>query len=177
MIKQKANSQINIILDRQSYSDNQDFDKLREQIINYDLLIVICTPDFKKIILDSNSKKNKEREVLKEYEIIKQRYDENPSSVFPIIFEGDKDTSLFDIFKNKNARIYKDFHISHNKHGKLYIPNQYKTEYNVFIGKIINTAIYNKMDKSEEYEDSRIALDKLFKLTDNTKIPDTCLVV
>ncbi len=177
MIKQKANSQINIILDRRSYSDNQDFDKLRKQIINYDLLIVICTPDFKKIIHDPNSKKNKNREVLKEYKIIKQRYNENPSSVFPIIFEGDKDTSLFDIFKNKNARIYKSFQISRNKHGKLYLPNPYKMDYNVFIGKIINTAIYNKMDKSEEYEDSRVALDKLFKLTDNTKIPDICLVV
>lgn len=176
-IKQKANSQINIILDRRSYSDNQDFNKLREQIVNYDLLIVMCTPDFKNIIFDSNSRKNKDREVLKEYEIIKQRYEENPSSVFPIIFEGDKDTSLFDIFKNKNARIYKNFQISRNKHGKLYTPNQYKTDYNIFIGKIINTAIYNKMDKSEEYEDSRIALDKLFKLTDNTKIPDACLVV
>lgn len=177
MIIEKSDSQVEVILDRHSYSDNQDFDELRERIKKYDLVIVICTSDFKSIILDPNSNKNKDREVLKEYNIIKQRYEDCPSSVFPIIFEEDKEKSLLDIFKNKNVRIYKEFEIQKNKKRKLCIPNNHKKEYNVFIGKIINTAIYNKMDKSEEYENSRTALDKLFSLTDNTKIPDSCLVV
>lgn len=177
MIINKANSQIQVILDRHSYADNQDFNKLRERIKKYDLVIVICTPDFKEIVLDPNSNKNKDREVLKEYRIVEQRYHDNPSSVFPIIFEGDKEKSLLDIFKNVNSRVYKNFEISTNNRGKLYVPNNHRREFNVFIGEIINTAIHNKMDKSEEYENSRIALDKLFNLTDNTKIPDSCLVV
>ncbi len=172
----ESNNQLEVILDRHSYADNQDFNELRKRIKTYDLIIVICTPDFKKITQDPDSNKNKDREVLKEYHIVKQIYDENPSSVFPVIFEEDKEKSLLDIFKNKNARIYKVFEISKNNNGKLYIPNQRKKDYKVFIGKIINTAIYNKLDKSEEYENSKIALDKLFSLTDNVKIPDSCLV-
>lgn len=70
----KSRDRIEVILDRHTYEDNEDFNELRARIWSYDLVIVFCTPDFKEILLDPNANSNKNREVLKEYEIIIERY-------------------------------------------------------------------------------------------------------
>ena len=171
-----SQDQVEVILDRHDYKDNADFDELRERIRRYDLVVVFCTPDFKQIIDDKYAIKNKGREVLKEYEIIEERYENNPSSVFPVIFEDNKENSLINLFQNRNARTFKDFSISCNKKGQCSCPNTTRTEFNLFLGRIIHTAIYNLKTKSEIYETTRIAMDKLFWLTDTTNLPDSCLV-
>lgn len=176
-IMQKTESQIEVILDRHDYQDNQDFEELRERIKIYDLVLVFCTPDFKKIVQDKDAITNKDREVLKEYRIIEERFNDNPSSVFPIILEGTKENSLLDLFRNKNARIFDDFRIRNNKMGRLIVPDNQKIKYGLFIGRIINTAIYNRDNKSVEYRNSRDALDKLFRLTSITQIPNSCLII
>ncbi len=177
-IVKNAQFQIDVILDRHTYEDNEDFDKLRERIREYDLIVVFCTPDFKKIINDPDSNKNKDREVVKEFRIIEERYKIEPSSVFPVIFEGNKEKSLFDVFKERNARVFKDFAIVKDRHGRYFVSasKDKKKEFRLFIGKIFNTAIYNTKNKSEEYESTREAMDKLFSLTDTIRIPDSCLV-
>ena len=172
----KSQSQIEVILDRHTYEDNADFEKLREKINKYDLVVVFCTSDFKKIIEDRNANKNKEREVIKEYDIIENRYKDNPSSVFPVIFEGTKEKSLLDIFKNINARLFNRFNITRSKRGNFCVPSRIKIEFEQFVGRIISTAIYNQKNKSEEYGNTREAMDKLFRLTNTTSLPDTCLI-
>ena len=175
-VMKKTGNQIKVILDKHDYQDNQDFEELREKIRTYDLVLVFCTPDFKSIVQDKDAITNKKREVLKEYLIIEERFKDNPSSVFPIILEGTKEDALLDLFKNKNARFFEDFRIRKNKSGKLVVPENYKIQFGLFIGRIINTAIYNRDNKSVEYKNSREALDKLFTLTSITQIPDTCLI-
>ena len=176
VIEKKGQSQVEVVLDRYSYEDNADFSMLRERIKKYDLVVVFCTPDLKKIISDMGANHNKNREVLKEYQIIKERYRKEPSSLFPVIFEGEKEESLLDIFRERNARVYKRFGITKNKKGHYYIPRWQKQEFRIFVEKIICAAIYNMKNRSEEYESAREAMDNLFYLTDITDIPKSCLV-
>lgn len=175
-IENRSNNRIKVILDRHSYQDNEDFNILRERIRSYDLVVVFCTPDFKRIILNPNANRNRDREVLKEYNVIKERNEEDSNAVFPLIFEGDKDSSLPDLFKNRNARTFETFNVSLNEKKKLFVPKGRLKLFNTFVGKIINTTLHNNEDKSEEYQTSQEALDKLFGLTDNVAIPYRCLV-
>lgn len=175
-IEEKSCDRVEVILDKHNYEDNADFNELRERIKSYDLVVVFFTPDFKEIIDDNLSNKNKNREVLKEYNIIVERYKEDKNSVFPVILEGTKESSLPDLFGNKNARLFESFKIFKNEKKKYIVPNAQKKEFKLFIGKIINTSIHNGEDRSEEYKTSVEALDKLFGLTDNVAIPHSCLV-
>lgn len=176
-IVSKSRDQVEVILDRKSYSDNADFDELRDRIRKYDLVVILCTPDFKDIILDPDANKNKDREVLKEYKIIKERYDEDTNSVFPVILEGTKDSSLFEIFDNRNVRLFEFFNISYNQREKTsYVPKDRVKDFNTFLGRIIQTAHHNFECRSTEYKTTQEALDKLFGLTDTTELPDSCLV-
>ena len=176
-IIEKSNERVDVILDRHSYEDNEDFDILRERIRSYDLIVLFGTPDFKKIILDSDANLNKNRGVLKEWKIIKDRYQKDKNSVFPVILSGDKESSLLEEFSNRNARRIESFNISYNKKSKCFIvPDGKLPEYNVFISKIINTTVHNSYNRSEEYLTTQEALDNLFGLTDNAKIPNSCLV-
>lgn len=173
----KSRDRIEVVLDRHTYEDNEDFNELRERIWSYDLVVVFCTPDFKEILLDSNANMNKNREVLKEYRIIIERYQKDANSVFPVILEGTKKTALFDIFSNRNARQFELFNFSYDKKkGGYFIPQGRLQDYSVFVGKLINTTLHNFENKSEEYKTTQEALDKLFGLTDNVKIPNSCLV-
>lgn len=176
-IEERSGKRIEVILDKHSYKDNADFDKLRERIRSYDLIILACTPDLKRIILDPDSTQNKDREVLKEYSIVKERYDEDENSVFLVIFEGTKEKSLPGLFHNRFARRFEEFQLSKGRTGKFFIQNTSKQKFNIFVGSIINTAYHNYEDKSPEYNSTHDALNKLFGLTDNTSIPDSCLVI
>ena len=177
-IEKRSNNHIDVVLDKHTYEDNADFDILRERIRSYDLVVVFCTPDFKDIISDPDSIKNKSREVLKEYRIIEEIYLADGNAVFPVILEGRKESSLLDIFSNRNARWFEEFKLSRNERTKkLFIPNGKMNLFNTFVGKIINTTIHNNENKSEEYKNSLEALDNLFGLTDNTIIPRSCLVI
>lgn len=176
-ILNRSNNRIDVILDKHNYIDNQNFDILRKKINTYDCILFICTPDLKEIINDPNANKNKDREVLKEYYIVKEMYENQPSTVFPIIFEGSKEKSLVEIFNSINAREYGNFKISLDDKDKLYVPSCYANEYNQFLDNIIQTTLYNNSNKTEEYESSREALDKLFILTSNTRFPNSCLVI
>lgn len=175
-IEERSNYRIKVILDRHSYQDNEDFNTLRKRIWSYDLIVVLCTPDFKMITLNTTDNNNKDREVLKEYEIIEARYSQDGNSVFPVIFEGDKNDSLPDLFINRNARIFDTFNVSLNEKNKFFVPDGRVKSFNVFVGKIVNTCLHNNENKSEEYLTSQEALDKLFGLTDNVAIPNRCLV-
>ena len=176
-VLEKSNDRVDVVLDRHTYEDNEDFDVLRERIRAYDLVIVFCTPDFKEIILDPNANRNKDREVLKEWRIVKERYENDANTVFPVVLEGNKETSLPDIFSNRNARLFETFNMMYNKkNGKYIIPAGKEPEYNVFINKIIHTTIHNHENRSEEYKTTQEAMDKLFGLTDNAIIPNSCLV-
>ena len=175
-IEERSNNRIKVILDRHTYKDNEDFNILRDRIRSYDLIVVFFTPDFKKIILDPDANKNKDREVLKEYGIIEERNAEDGNSVFPVIFEGDKKASLLDLFKNRNVRTFESFNLSLNEKKRFFVPKGRLKLFNAFVGKIINTTLHNNEDKSEEYQTSQEALDKLFGLTDNAAIPYSCLV-
>lgn len=176
-IIEKSNERVNVILDRHSYEDNEDFNILRERIRSYDLIVLFGTPDFKKIILDPDANSNKDREVLKEWKIIKERYQKDNNSVFPVILNGDKESSLLEEFSNRNARRIESFNISYNKKYKsLIVPDGKLLEYNIFISKIINTTVHNSYNRSEEYRTTQEALDNLFGLTDKAEIPNSCLV-
>ena len=175
-ILKKSNSRIQVILDKHSYEDNQDFNELRERIRVYDLVLVFCTPDMKQIVKDPDANKNKDREVLKELKIIEERFNDDPSSVYPVIFENDKKKSLLDFFEGRKSSEFKEFNVYKNKKQKYSVPDKKKEEFNIFVGKIINTALYNRRNRSAEYASTREALNKLFTLTDTTEIPYSCLV-
>ena len=176
-IKEKAGNRVEVILDKHTYEDNADFDVLREKIWQYDLIVVFFTPDYKEIVVDRKAKKNKDREVLKEYDIILERYLKEYNSAFPVIFEGDKESSLPKEFVNRNARIYDSFRITKTDKKRYRVPDVSQTEYNKFLNKIVQTAIHNCADKSEEYKTAEDALEKLFGLTNNVLIPQSCLVI
>lgn len=176
-IEEKSGDRIEVVLDKHTYEDNADFDKLRERIRSYDLIVVFFTPDFLDIIIDRKAIKNKDREVLKEYDIIMECYKEDKNSVFPVIFEGDKASSLPQQFYSRNVRLYESFGISKEDKRRYRVPDSNKREFNKFTDKIISTAIYNCADKSEEYQTAEEALNKLFGLTANVSIPQSCLVI
>lgn len=164
-------------MDKHTYEDNADFDELRERIKSYDLIVVFFTPDFKEIIVDRKAIKNKDREVLKEYDIIMERYAEDNNTVFPVILEGNKLSSLPQEFFSRNVRLYESFNITKNEKKRYRIADSSKPEFNKFTDKLIRTSIYNCADKSEEYRTAEEALEQLFGLTANVSIPQSCLVV
>lgn len=176
-IEVESNGLVQVILDKHSYEINADFDKLRRKIEKYDLVVVFCTPDLKQIVLDRNSKRNKDREVLKEYDIIKKRFELNNSSVFPLILEGDKENALLELFSSKIVINLGDFEMYKNKREKYSIPRQKKISFDHFMDKVISTTIFNQYNRSEEYEDATTAMYQLFGLTDNYDIPKECLVI
>ena len=169
-----AHEQIEVVLDRKKYEDNDSFEELRNRIPNYDLIVVFCTPDLKNII-DNNIENNKPREVRKEYEIIKSCYEKSQSLVFPVIFEGDEESALLNLFEGRKASEYDEFGIVKSKKRNKYIV-QKSSEFKRHIRKMINTANYNLRNKSPEYATTRETLDKLFNLRDNTNLPKSCLV-
>lgn len=176
-IENESNGLVQVILDKHSYEINADFDKLRRKIEKYDLVVVFCTPDLKQIVLDRNSKRNKDREVLKEYDIIKKRFESNNSSVFPLILEGDKENALLELFSSKIVINLSDFEMYKNKKEKYSIPRQKKISFDHFMDKVISTTIFNQYNRSEEYEDATTAMYQLFGLADNYDIPKECLVI
>ena len=176
-IENESNGLVQVILDKHSYEINADFDKLRRKIEKYDLVVVFCTPDLKQIVLDRNSKRNKDREVLKEYDIIKKRFESNNSSVFPLILEGDKENALLELFSSKIVINLGDFEMYKNKKEKYSVPRQKKISFDHFMDKVISTTIFNQYNRSEEYEDATTAMYQLFGLSDNYDIPKECLVI
>lgn len=176
-IEDESNGLIKVILDKHSYEINADFDELRRKIKEYDLVVVFCTPDLKQIVLDRNSQKNKDREVLKEYDIIKERFETNNVSVFPLILEGDKDSALLKLFNSKIVVDLGDFEIYKNKREKYCVPREKKTSFDHFMDKVVSTTIFNQYNRSKEYKDATTAMYQLFGLTDNYDIPKECLVI
>lgn len=176
-IEEESNGLVEVILDKHSYEINADFGELRRKIKKYDLVVVFCTPDLKQIILDPNSQKNKDREVLKEYNIIKERFEINNTSVFPLILEGDKDSSLLGLFNNKNVINLGNFEMYKGNKGKYRITREKKTSFDHFMDKIVSTTIFNQYNSSKEYENATTAMYQLFGLTDNYDIPQECLVI
>ena len=181
ILMQKANKKIEIILDRYNYEYNQNIDELRNKIWSYDLVVLFCTPDLLEIVNDLAANSNKKREVSKEYKIVKERFRSDPSTVFPVILEGGRDTALPDIFRSKIVNEFDKFGIypkigAKREKGKYIVPNEKRRDFNVFVGTIINTVEINYIKKSEDYSTSREGMDKLFRLTDTIDIPDSCLV-
>lgn len=176
-IEEHCDKQIEVILDKKAYKGNDDFDEKLEQLFSYDMIVIFFTPDLKRIILDSTDPANRDREVLKEYNIVLKRYRENPDSIFPVVLSGGKYESLPMEFSRKNVTTIKDFNIQPlPKRHQLHVPKDNKTEFNNFILRIINKTQYNFLNKSKEYTNTKDALDKLFTLTDTTDIPPSCLV-
>ena len=176
-ILRKSNNMIDVILDRRNYEDNDSFEELRNRIHTYDLVVVFCTPDLKRIIDKPNSEGlDKEREVLKEFEIIRSRFEKNQSSVFPVILEGTKKSSLPKLFESVNASEIDKLGLYKNKRGRYTFPKAQESLVSYFVGRVISYATYNCKHKSQEYASTREALDKLFNLKDNTDLPDSCLV-
>lgn len=175
-IIQHSRRQVEVILDKRNYEENESFETLRNRIPNYDLIVVFCTPDLKEIIDRQNrNTSGKIREVRNEYAIIKPCFEKREDTVFPVVFEGTKDTALLKIFEGKNVREYDSFGITKNKRTGRYTVQQ-RTEFNRHVEKIINRSVYNLKHKSPEYASAKEALDKLFKLRDNTDLPESCLV-
>ena len=176
-IEEESNGLVEVILDKHSYEINADFDELRRKIKKYDLVVVFCTPDLKQIVLERNSKKNKDREVLKEYDIIKERFETNNESVLPLILEGDKENALLELFNNKIVIDLGDFEMYKNNKGKYCVQREKKISFDHFMDKVVSTTTFNQFNSSKEYEDAKTAMYQLFGLTDNYDIPKECLVI
>ena len=181
-VEEGSNNRVKVILDKHDYQDNVDFKKERRKIWTYDLVVVMCTPDLK-AIFDSDDglsydddKLNGERELRKEYRILRERYKKNTNSLFPVILEGDIESSLPNLFTGRNARIYENFRIKRNTHGQYSVPSTSRNEFVRFIKRITSNALDNQWKKSREYETVQESFDNLFYLTDRTDIPDECLI-
>mgnify|MGYP003299918149 CR=1 FL=1 len=176
-IEEESNNEIAVILDKKNYRYNEDFDEKLKKIAKYDLIVPFFSPEFKSII--SEPDRNEERELVKEYLRIKERFDEEPNSVFPIILSGTKTVSLPECFSRKNCpniNKWKVKRIKETKEKILFVPKQEEAEYDKIITDLIGQIKYNFYKKSVEYNNARQAIDKLFWLTNTTELPNSCLV-
>lgn len=173
-IEKNSDYQIDVILDKKDYKNNDDMDEKLRKLRTYDLLVVFFTPELKSIIMERDS--NEGREVVKEYDIVLERFNENPSSVYPVILSGNNKTALPQIFSRRNAPYVNSLGFARSKTKKLVIQENKKPIFNNFILSIINYTKHNFANKSIEYATTRNALDKLFGLTDTTEIPHSCLI-
>lgn len=174
-ILEATQDDIDIVLDRHNYDYNSDMEELRKKINEYDMILFFCTPDLKKIIINRDDKNNKDREVLKEYFIIEKRFKVNPACVFPVILEGDRDSSLPDLFSHVLTVQFCDFNISIRKN-TFTIPREKRQLFDKFLDKVISSTYHFYQNKSVKYDDAMLAMDKLFKLTNNEPLPPSCLV-
>lgn len=173
-IEESCDFQIDVILDKKSYKNNDDFDEKLQKMRTYDLIVVFFTPELKSIITDSEL--SKDREVLKEYEIVLERYKQNPSAIYPVILSGSDKTALTHEFSRRNAPYVNALGFTRTAAKKLVIQRNLKPVFNNFVFGIINYTRHNFANKSIEYATTRIALNKLFSLTDTTELPDSCLI-
>lgn len=182
-IEEGANNRVKVILDRHDYPDNVDFDLECEKIKTYDLIVVMCTPDLKAVFdndedygVENNDDNKSERMLRKEYGFLRERYEKDKSCVFPVVLEGNIESSLPSLFVKRNARIYESFWITRNVHGQYSVPSKSRNEFGSFLKRVISNALINQWNKSREYESVQECFDNLFFLTDRTDIPDECLV-
>lgn len=173
-IEKSSDYQIDVILDKKSYKNNDDFDVKLHKIKEYDLVVVFFTPEFKSIITNDDISKN--REVIKEYKIVLERFAENPSLVYPVILSGTVETALPNEFIRRNVPCIGSLGLIKDKNGRIVVPRNEKNTFNNFILSIINYTKHNFANRTIEYATTRVALDKLFSLTDTTELPDSCLV-
>lgn len=174
-IQKETHKNINVILDRHNYDYNSDMEELRKKINEYDMILFFCTPDLKKIIINREDKNNKDREVLKEYDIIAERFENNPACVFPVILEGDRDSSLPYLFHQVLTTQFSDYNMSIKKNS-FYIPRDKKALYDKFLDKVISSTYHFHQNKSVKYKNTQAAIDELFMLTNNEPLPSSCLV-
>ncbi len=173
-IERSSDFQIDVIVDKKSYKNNEDFDEKLLKLKEYDLIVVFFTPEFKSIITNNNVSKN--REVLKEYRIVMERFVENPSLVYPVILSGTVETALPNEFLRRNAPHFSSLGVMKDKSKRIVVQRNEKNIFNNFILSIINYTKHNFANRSIEYATTRVALDKLFSLTDTTELPHSCLV-
>ncbi|QUA52172.1 P-loop ATPase, Sll1717 family [Aristaeella lactis] len=181
-IEEESQNRVKVVIDRQDYPDAVDFDKMCRKIKTYDLIVVMCTPDLKVIFDEEEESKgkeikdSKERELRKEYRIIREMYLRNKSSLFPVILEGNIEYSLPNLFGRRNARRYEEFRIHKSAHDHYVVPTETRREFNRFIKRVIHNTLYNQWNKSPEYKTMQDSFDNLFYLTDRESIPHDCLV-
>lgn len=173
-IQKSSDFQIDVIIDKKSYRSNENFDEKLLKIKEYDLVVVFFTPEFKSIITNNDISRN--REVLKEYKIVLERFAENPSLVYPVILSGNVDTSLPNEFGRRNVPYFSSLGVTKDKNKKIVVQKSERNIFNNFILSIIHYTKHNFANRSVEYATTRVALDKLFSLTDTTELPHSCLV-
>ena len=173
-IEEETNGDIVVILDKRNYRYNDDFDEKISKIREYDVIVPFFTPEFKSIVM--NASREKQRELVKEYNEIQKRFEENPHSVFPVILTGNRDTAVPDCFYRKNCPNISEWKIKRTKEGKINLYNEDNILFEKFVTDLVGQTKYNFYNKSVEYKNALQALKELFWLTDTTELPPDCLV-
>ena len=172
-IEKISNNNVKVILDRIDYKYNDDFKEKIKKMKTYDLLIPFFTSEF---ILALNAKEN--RQLIDEFEVIKERFQEDENSIFPIVFSGKITSVLPSIFEKKICPIISEFNIKRSleKKNTFIIPTDKKNDFNKFLKDLIGLARLNFYKRSIEYNTDVEAMQKLFYMTNTTKLPRSCLI-
>lgn len=174
IIERTSNNTVSVVLDKLDYRYNDNFDKKLEDMKTYDLIVPFFTPEFKALILDHISG----RELVREYQVIEERFAEDQDSIFPVIYSGNTHTALPSLFNKQICPIISEMNLQVDKDdkSKVYVSNTGKAAFDKFIRDLVGLARLNYNKHSTEYKSAKEALDKLFYLTNTTQLPTSCLI-
>lgn len=171
-IEDRTKGRISVILDKRNYQYNDDFDEKLKKMWEYDVIVSFFSPEFK---LTVTNKSQNHRELFKEYEVIKERFEIDTNSIFPIILKGTKENALMSPFLRKNSPNLSDFGIKLEQ-DEIHYPKNKEKEFEKIILDLIGQTMYNYYNKSIDYKNAFQAVENLFWLTDVTELPTKCLV-
>ncbi|MCM1161631.1 MAG: hypothetical protein NC412_10440 [Roseburia sp.] len=174
--KIETESKIKVTLDRYSYSYNSNIREKIEEIEKHNMVVIYLTPELKSILL--SPKTNRERIIQKEYEKVQEMYEINPSSVFPVILRGNRETSVFSPYEDNICPSIMKF-ISKKQTAKspqYCIDKNNRAAYQKFIDDLVGQTLFNFNTSLPEYASTLETVQKLFWLKNTEELPESCLV-
>lgn len=142
-LRQK-NPKLKIVIDKEFRSPD-DFQEREKEIFEADSVVLFCTPEYKRAILNDDAG----RGVVREYRYILEVKKTRKIPVFCVVVEGGLKNSIPDEFKNKIAIDFSNTNIFvKGKNHHKYICTEKKEQYNNFLTDVCyeTTASFNRKD-------------------------------
>ena len=95
-IEDASNHMIDVILDRVAFRLGDDITEKEKIIRASDIIIMFCSENYKRKIIENE----KNTGVFREYELIKEIRHDKTIKIFPILYSGNKDSSVPNEFSN-----------------------------------------------------------------------------
>jgi hypothetical protein len=172
-VERKSNNRVEIIFDKDSFLISDDLIQCEKKIVRCDSVVVFFSPEYKKIITESQIN----RGVYREYKYIKEMKDNVNKSVIPVIVKGDKTNAVPDDFINIIFENLTGVKVFNNNTKRKSVTKSFKSRVDKFIDIIINRTEAKYNLRTYEFSNDIEMYENLLYITSaNKKLPRDCMI-